>query len=102
VTHEGALHLDDVLVRRTRASIETPDRGEQAAPVVADLVAEHLGWDPETIAAEVAVYGAQVRAERSAQEAPDDAAAIAARAVADQTCSDTSTATVSSSSALKT
>ena len=27
VTHEGALHLDDVLTRRTRVSIETADRG---------------------------------------------------------------------------
>ncbi|MEJ7741800.1 MAG: glycerol-3-phosphate dehydrogenase C-terminal domain-containing protein [Nocardioidaceae bacterium] len=28
-THEGALHLDDVLARRTRISIETPDRGSR-------------------------------------------------------------------------
>lgn len=26
-THEGALHIEDVLVRRTRAAIETPDPG---------------------------------------------------------------------------
>ena len=31
VTHEGARHLDDVLTRRTRISIETFDRGIQAA-----------------------------------------------------------------------
>ena len=30
-THEGALHLDDVLARRTRISIETFDRGVEAA-----------------------------------------------------------------------
>ena len=29
--HEGALHLDDVLTRRTRISIETLDRGLEAA-----------------------------------------------------------------------
>lgn len=32
VTHEGARHLDDVLTRRTRASIESWDRGVAAAP----------------------------------------------------------------------
>ncbi|HET6210276.1 MAG TPA: glycerol-3-phosphate dehydrogenase/oxidase, partial [Jatrophihabitans sp.] len=34
VSHEGARHLDDVLARRTRASIEAWDRGVSAAPVV--------------------------------------------------------------------
>ena len=32
VTHEGARHLDDVLTRRTRISIETFDRGVGSAP----------------------------------------------------------------------
>ena len=31
VTHEGARHLDDVLTRRTRISIETFDRGVRGA-----------------------------------------------------------------------
>ena len=44
VTHEGARHLDDVLARRTRISIEAWDRGVAAAPVVADLMAALLGW----------------------------------------------------------
>ena len=35
VTHEGARHLDDVLCRRTRISIETFDRGVSAATDVA-------------------------------------------------------------------
>jgi glycerol-3-phosphate dehydrogenase len=102
VTHEGALHIDDVLARRTRVSIETPDRGERAASAVADLVATHLGWDAEAAAAEVTAYRAQVQAERAAQHAPDDQAANAARSAADQTCSETRTATVSGSSALNT
>ena len=37
-THEGALHLDDVLARRTRISIEAWDRGVSAAPVAAKLM----------------------------------------------------------------
>ena len=44
-THEGALHLDDVLTRRTRISIETWDRGLEAAAPAARLMAEVLGWD---------------------------------------------------------
>ena len=39
VTHEGALHLDDILARRTRISIDTWDRGDAAAQEVAELVA---------------------------------------------------------------
>ena len=44
-SHEGARHLDDVLARRTRASIEGWDRGVTAAPLVAALMAQVLGWD---------------------------------------------------------
>jgi glycerol-3-phosphate dehydrogenase len=79
VTHEGARHLDDVLARRTRASIEAWDRGVAAAPVVAALVAEHLGWDPAHTATEVEHYLARVAAERESQAQPDDATADAAR-----------------------
>ena len=39
VTHEGARHLDDVLARRTRISIETFDRGTHAARAAAELMA---------------------------------------------------------------
>ena len=44
-SHESALHLEDVLARRTRISIEAWDRGVSAAPVAAKLMAEVLGWD---------------------------------------------------------
>ncbi len=79
VTHEGALHLDDVLTRRTRISIETPDRGLAAAPEVARLIAGLLGWDAATQRRDVAYYSERVHAERSAQNAIDDATANAAR-----------------------
>jgi glycerol-3-phosphate dehydrogenase len=79
VTHEGARHLYDVLARRTRASIETWDRGVAAAEVVADLMAPVLGWAPEQVAREVAHYESRVRAERESQQQPDDATADAAR-----------------------
>jgi glycerol-3-phosphate dehydrogenase len=79
VSHEGALHLDDVLTRRTRISIETWDRGVAAAEPVARLMGEVLGWDEDTIKREVEHYHARVNAERDSQEQPDDQTADAAR-----------------------
>jgi glycerol-3-phosphate dehydrogenase len=79
VSHEGARHLDDVLARRTRASIEGWDRGVSAAPVVAELMARELGWDAAHTATEVEHYRARVAAERESQQQPDDATADAAR-----------------------
>lgn len=78
-SHEGALHLDDVLARRTRISIETFDRGLAAAPEVARIVAPVLGWTEGDIVREVAHYTARVAAERESQEQPDDQTADAAR-----------------------
>jgi glycerol-3-phosphate dehydrogenase len=81
-SHEGALHLDDVLTRRTRISIETWDRGLEASAPAARLMGEVLGWDEREIAREVDVYRARVRAERLSQEQPDDRAADLARTAA--------------------
>jgi glycerol-3-phosphate dehydrogenase len=72
VTAEGALHLDDVLTRRTRVSIETAHRGVESAPEVARLMAAALGWDEERTAREVEHYTARVAAERESQRMPDD------------------------------
>jgi glycerol-3-phosphate dehydrogenase len=79
VLAEGALHLDDVLTRRTRISIEVPDRGVGAAKEVAELVAPLLGWDEQRIADEVQHYVARVEAEVDSQLQPDDRTADAAR-----------------------
>ncbi|MCX2733594.1 glycerol-3-phosphate dehydrogenase/oxidase [Saccharopolyspora sp. NFXS83] len=81
-THEGALHLEDVLTRRTRISIEYPHRGVESADAVARLMAEVLGWDEARIAREVEVYTARVEAERDSQTQPDDEAADAKRSAA--------------------
>ena len=78
-SHEGARHLDDVLTRRTRMSIETFDRGLAAAPAVATLMAEVLGWSRAQVRKEVAHYVARVQAERLSQEQPDDQTADSAR-----------------------
>ena len=78
-SHEGALHLDDLLTRRLRISIEVFDRGLGAAPEVARIVAPVLGWDEKDVAREVEHYRARVAAERESQEQPDDHTADAAR-----------------------
>jgi len=82
VTHEGALHLDDVLTRRTRISVETWDRGVAAAPVAAAIMAEALGWDAERADREVAAYLERVAAERASQLQPDDESAERVRMTA--------------------
>tara|TARA_B100000519_G_scaffold202976_1_gene223347 strand:- start:23013 stop:24737 length:1725 start_codon:yes stop_codon:yes gene_type:complete len=74
-SHEGALHLDDALARRTRISIESWDRGIAAAPVAARLMGEELGWDATRIEREVALYRARVEAELESQRQPDDESA---------------------------
>jgi glycerol-3-phosphate dehydrogenase len=78
-SHEGALHLDDILARRTRISIETWDRGLSAASEIAALVAPVLGWSAADIDREIAHYQLRVAAERDSQDQPDDRSADAAR-----------------------
>ncbi|MEV7430512.1 glycerol-3-phosphate dehydrogenase/oxidase [Nocardioides sp. NPDC092400] len=79
VSHEGARHLDDVLTRRTRISIETFDRGTRAAPGVAALMATELGWGEERTADEVDHYLRRVEAERQSQQRLTDQEADEAR-----------------------
>jgi glycerol-3-phosphate dehydrogenase len=82
VMYEGALHLSDMLARRTRISIEYPHRGIDAAYSVARLMAEPLGWDETTIKREVDIYTERVEAERDSQTKPDDQAADQIRSAA--------------------
>lgn len=79
VTHEGARHLDDILARRTRISIETFHRGTESAEDAAELMAEALGWSREHREREVDHYLKRVAAERESQTMPDDETADAAR-----------------------
>lgn len=79
VTHEGALHLDDVLMHRTRLNYEQADKGVGALETIADLVTPRLGWDAERRQAEIDAYRARAQAEQAAAEQPDDAGAQEAR-----------------------
>ena len=78
-SHEGALHLDDLLARRLRVSVDTWDRGVDVAHEVAEIVAPVLGWDGATIEREVEHYRKRVAAERDSQQQLDDRTADSAR-----------------------
>jgi glycerol-3-phosphate dehydrogenase len=56
VTHEGALHVEDVLARRVRLLIESPDAGVSAAAEVAAIMGRLLGWSRRQRAQETQRY----------------------------------------------
>jgi glycerol-3-phosphate dehydrogenase len=72
VEAEGARHLEDVLSRRTRISLETWDRGIAAAESAAELMAGPLGWNKKQVEREVEYYRKGIEAERAAQEQDTD------------------------------
>ena len=82
VVAEGALHLEDILARRMRISIEYPHRGVDCAREVAEVVAPALGWSAADVDREVETYLARVEAEVRSQTQPDDESADALRAAA--------------------
>jgi glycerol-3-phosphate dehydrogenase len=82
VTHEGAIHLEDVLLHRTRLNYEVADRGLAATPEIADVMAPLLGWDDATKEKELAAYRARAEAEEAAETQGDDEAAETARLAA--------------------
>jgi glycerol-3-phosphate dehydrogenase len=65
VSHEGALHVEDVLMRRTRLFIESADSGAAVAADVAALMGRPLGWSRRRRAAETRRYLDLVEAERA-------------------------------------
>ena len=75
VRHEGALHLEDVLMRRVRLDLEQRDRGLAAADEILEIMAAELGWDEQRIAKEKDSYATRVRDIARAQEQDDDAGA---------------------------
>ena len=62
VTYEAALHVEDVLVRRTRLFIESADSGAGAADEVSRIMGRLLGWSRRRRAAETRRYLDLVRA----------------------------------------
>ncbi|MFH5821967.1 glycerol-3-phosphate dehydrogenase/oxidase [Georgenia sp. AZ-5] len=79
VTHEGALHLEDILTHRVRLDFESPDRGVAALDEIAAVAAPLLGWDDATAAREKENYRAVAEAVLAAQREGTDAAAAQVR-----------------------
>lgn len=75
VTREAVLHLEDVMLHRTRINYEYADRGLAALAEIAEISAAELGWDEETKATEIASYIARSEAEEAAELELDDTSA---------------------------
>jgi glycerol-3-phosphate dehydrogenase len=67
VTHEDALHVEDVLMRRTRLFIESADSGAGAAAEVSVIMGRLLGWSRRRRAAETRSYLDLVQVEQAAR-----------------------------------
>jgi glycerol-3-phosphate dehydrogenase len=80
VTHEGALHAEDVLARRVRLLIESSDAGLAAAPEVVAVMAGLLGWNRRRRAAELRRYQDFANANAAALAPAPPAAPAAASA----------------------
>ena len=74
-THEGALHLDDIMMHRTRLNYEVADRGLAAIEEIVDIVAPILGWDRRRRDAEILEYRTRVEAELATERELNDASA---------------------------
>ena len=71
VTHEGALHVEDVLARRIRLLIESPDAGTGAASEVAAIMGGLLGWGRRRRALEIRRYADFAAANSEALQSPE-------------------------------
>jgi glycerol-3-phosphate dehydrogenase len=66
VTHENALHVEDVLMRRMRLVIESADSGAGVAAQVSEIMGRLLGWHRRRRAVETRRYLDLVAAEHAA------------------------------------
>jgi len=78
-THEGVLHLEDILLHRIRLSYETRDRGLSALEEIAGIAGPLLGWDAARTEKEIAGYRRQAEAEIAAEREQSDESAAKAR-----------------------
>lgn len=68
-SHEGALSVEDVLLRRTRISFEASDSGLSVADKVADLIGTVLNWSAADRKESIQTYERVVEDEESALRA---------------------------------
>lgn len=76
---EGALHLDDVMMHRTRLNYEVKDRGVKASEEIAGILADELEWDEERKNKEIDLYRQRCEAQDAAEDLPSEAKAVARR-----------------------
>lgn len=76
---EGALHLDDVMMHRTRLNYEVKDRGVKASEEIAGILADELEWDEERKNKEIDLYRQRCEAQDAAEDIPSEAKAVARR-----------------------
>lgn len=81
-THEGVVHMEDLMCRRTRLVYEVKHQGMLALPEIADIAADKLGWDSDRKQAEIDAYTSRAQAEEAATTMDTDQAAVAARSQA--------------------
>ena len=84
ITHEGALHLDDLMMRRTRMVYEYLDEATDALAEVAAIAEAELGWTAEQTARETDLYRRRAAADAAAALSPDDASASRERGRAEE------------------
>ena len=60
VTHEMAMTLGDLLIRRTHLAFESPDQARAIAPAVARLIAPQLGWSASKLNTQIEAYEVEV------------------------------------------
>ena len=69
--YEMAIHVDDVLVRRTGVSTEATDGGARVAPAIVEAMGEELGWDPRRRTAELARFSELTASSRRWRDGTD-------------------------------
>ena len=82
VTHEQAVHLEDIMLHRTRLTYEQRDGGVAALDEIAEIAAPALGWDSTRIEREKQSYLDRRAAEAAAAQTSSDADGALARAQA--------------------
>ncbi len=79
VTHEGALHLEDILLHRIRLHFEQSDHGVSALDEIGTLVADLLGLDTAALDQEKENYRQAMAAQDAAEQVDTDEQASAVR-----------------------
>ena len=81
-THEQVLHLEDVMLHRTRLTYEHKDGGLAALDEITDILSPILGWDAARGEQEKQSYRDRRAAEAAAAQTSSDADGALARAQA--------------------